>query len=150
MNEFLQQNFADVGVKLELDVMEWGVLLARWRAGALSPLNKGDAALNVSAGLFDPFSAIVRYFDSAYAAPNGFNWGGWSDPSYDAMIRKAQTTFDQAEQDRLLGEVHAKAVDDALFIWIAHDVNPRGLAKRVKPFPVANSWYVDLTAVEVD
>ena len=76
MNEFIQQNLVDVGVKVDFDVMEWGALLARWRAGALSPQNKGDAALNVSAGLFDPFSALVRYFDSAYAAPAGFNWGG--------------------------------------------------------------------------
>ncbi|MCO5089520.1 ABC transporter substrate-binding protein [Bosea sp. (in: a-proteobacteria)] len=149
MNEFIQQNLADVGVKLELEVMEWGTLLARWRAGAISPQNKGLPALNVSAGLFDPFSAFVRYFDSVYAAPNGFNWGGWSNPDYDALIGKARTTFDIAEQNRLLGEIHSRAVDDALFVWIAHDVNPRGLSKRVKPFVPANSWYVDLTAIEL-
>ncbi len=149
MNEFIQQNLADVGVTLEFDVMEWGTLLGRWRVGALAAQNKGDAALNVSAGLFDPFSAFVRYFDSAYAAPKGFNWGGWKSPDYDAMVRAAQTAFDPVEQDKRLADLHARAVDDALFVWIAHDVNPRGLAKRVKPFAVANSWYVDLTAVEV-
>lgn len=149
MNEFIQQNLADVGVKLDLEVMEWGTLLARWRVGAVSPQNKGIPALNVSAGLFDPFSAFVRYFDSSYAAPNGFNWGGWSSPEYDALIAKARTAFDTSEQDKLLGEIHSKAVNDAAFVWIAHDVNPRGLAKRVKPFVPANSWYVDLTAVEL-
>ena len=150
MNEFIQQKLADVGVKLDLEVMEWGTLLARWRAGALAPVNKGLPALNVSAGLFDPFSAFVRYFDSVYAAPNGFNWGGWSNPDYDALIRKAQTTFDPVEQDKLLAEIHTKAVDDALFVWICHDVNPRGIAKKVKPFALANSWYFDLTQIDVN
>ena len=27
MNEFIQQNLADVGVKVDFDVMEWGALL---------------------------------------------------------------------------------------------------------------------------
>ena len=46
------------------------------------------------------------------------------------MIRKAQTTFDVTEQDKLLGELHARAVDDALFVWICHDVNPRDSRRR--------------------
>ncbi len=67
----------------------------------------------------------------------------------DAFFPYQQTAFDPVEQDGRLADLHARAVDDALFVWIAHDVNPRGLAKRVKPFAVANSWYVDLTAVDV-
>ena len=149
MNEFIQQNLADVGVKLEFDVMEWGALLTRWRIGAQAPQNKGDPALNVSAGLFDPFSAFVRYVDSAFMAPKGFNWGGWSNPEYDALVKTAQTTFDPVDQDKALAAIHTRAVDDALFVWICHDVNPRGLGAKVKPFRPANSWYVDLTAVEV-
>lgn len=61
----------------------------------------------------------------------------------------AQTTFDPVEQDKALAAIHTRAVDDALFVWICHDVNPRGLSAKVKPFSAANSWYVDLTAVDV-
>src|ERR1051325_10706036 len=34
MNEYVQQNLADIGVKLEFDVTEWQGLVDRWRAGA--------------------------------------------------------------------------------------------------------------------
>jgi ABC-type transport system substrate-binding protein len=56
-------------------------------------------------------------------APKGFNWGGWSHPDYDALVKKAQTTFDPVEQDKALAAIHTRAVDDALFVWICHDVN---------------------------
>jgi peptide/nickel transport system substrate-binding protein len=75
MNEFIQQNLAAIGVKLDFEVMEWGALLGRWRMGAQGPANKGLAALNMSSGTFDPFNAFIRFFDCRYAAPNGFNWG---------------------------------------------------------------------------
>ena len=34
MNEYVQQNLADVGFKLEFEVIEWKALVDRWRAGA--------------------------------------------------------------------------------------------------------------------
>ncbi|GGF50222.1 ABC transporter substrate-binding protein [Azorhizobium oxalatiphilum] len=149
MNEFIQQNLAEVGVKLEFDVMEWGALLGRWRAGAQGPANKGLSALYMSSGTFDPFNAFIRFFDSRYAAPNGFNWGGFKDPAYDALIAKMLTTFEPAAQDKLLGELHSKVVDDSLVVWIGHDVAPRGLGPKVKKMVQPQSWYVDFTQVEM-
>ena len=147
MNEFIQQNLADVGVKLELEVMEWEALLVHWRAGAASPMCAGEAALNVSAGTFDPFNAFIRFYSGAQAAPKGLNWGGFSNPNYDALISRAQTSFDPAARDAALAELHARSVDDALFIWIAHDVNPRGLSPKVGGVVQPQSWYIDLTGV---
>lgn len=34
MNEYLQQNLDDAGVKVNFEVMEWNTLLAAWRTGA--------------------------------------------------------------------------------------------------------------------
>jgi len=149
MNEFIQQNLADIGVKLEFEVMEWGALLGRWRAGAQGPANKGLSALYMSSGTFDPFNAFIRFFDSRYAAPNGFNWGGFSNSDYDALIAKMTNTFDQAEQDKLLSELHTRVVDDSLVVWICHDVNPRAITAKVKQVVQPQSWYIDLATVEL-
>ena len=46
MNEFLQQNLRDVGVNVELMVIEWNALLVAWRGGAKDPANRGAVALN--------------------------------------------------------------------------------------------------------
>lgn len=149
MNEFIQQNLAAVGVKLDFEVMEWGALLGRWRAGAIGPANEGLSALYMSSGTFDPFNAFIRFFDSRYAAPNGFNWGGFSNREYDALIAKAINTFDRTEQDKLLAELHTRVVDDSLVIWICHDVNPRAITSKVKQVVQPQSWYIDLARVEL-
>ncbi|GJD52530.1 Periplasmic dipeptide transport protein [Methylobacterium crusticola] len=149
MNEFIQQNLAAVGVTVEFDVMEWGTLLNRWRAGAQAPANQGIAALNSSTGTFDPFNAFIRFFSSRYAAPNGFNWGQFANPDYDTLIAKAQLAFDKTEQDRLLAELHTLAVDDALLIWVCHDVNPRVVSSKIKNIVQPQSWYIDLAIVAI-
>lgn len=149
MNEFIQQNLAAIGVKLDFEVMEWGALLGRWRAGAQGPANKGLSALYMSSGTFDPFNAFIRFFDSRYAAPNGFNWGAFSNPEYDAMIAKMTTTFDPVEQDKLVAALHTRVVDDSLVVWICHDVNPRAITSKVKQVVQPQSWYIDLATVEL-
>jgi len=40
-------------------------------------------------------------------------------------------------------------VDDAVMLWVAHDVNPRALHPRVKGFVQAQSWFQDLTPIRI-
>ena len=41
MNEFIQQNLAEVGIKVDFEVVEWNQLINIWRAGATDPSAKG-------------------------------------------------------------------------------------------------------------
>ena len=84
-----------------------------------------------------------------FVPPKGANWGILKDPKLDAMIDKVHNSFDKAEQTKALQEVHTYAVDNALWIWIAHDLNPRGLSPTVHGFVQAQSWFQDLTPVSV-
>ena len=70
-------------------------------------------------------------------------------PDYDAVMARVYETFDPAAQDRLLAELHAKIVDDALFLFIAHDMNPRAMSQRVRGFVQARSWFQDLTPISM-
>ena len=58
-------------------------------------------------------------------------------------------TFDVAEQDRLLGEIHARMVDQAAFLFVVHDVSPRAISPKVKGYVQAQSWYQDFTRVSI-
>jgi peptide/nickel transport system substrate-binding protein len=149
MNEYVQQNLADIGVKLEFDVTEWQALIDRWRAGAKADVNKGIHALNVSYATQDPFTAFNRLMRSDLHAPTGVNWGFYSDPEMDKLLHAAQTAFDQAERDAALARVHEKMVNDALMIWVVHDVGPRAMSPKVKGFVQAKNWFQDLTPVSV-
>jgi peptide/nickel transport system substrate-binding protein len=149
MNEAVQQNLKEVGIDVAFEVVEWNALLGLWRDGAKAPSNRGVTAINISYGSFDPFSAFIRFTKSDMAPPAANNWGYFSDPAYDAIIGRVLEIFDPAEQDRLLAELHAKIVDDALFLFIAHDLNPRAMSARVKGFVQAQSWLQDLTPISM-
>ncbi len=149
MNEYVQQNLADVGVKLDFDVTEWQVLVDRWRAGAKADVNKGIDAINVSYATQDPFSSFTRFLRSSLHAPAGVNWGYYSDPEMEKLLDAAQLAFDPAARDAALSRVHEKMVNDAVMIWVVHDVGPRAMSPKVKGFVQAKNWFQDLTPVSV-
>jgi ABC-type transport system substrate-binding protein len=149
MNEYIQENLNAAGFKVELEAVDWSNMLSRWRAGARADTNKGVAAVQTNMIVQDPFTAIVRFADSRLVAPKGVNFGEFKDAETDALIDKARVTFDLAEQDRLLGQIHAKMVDQAAFLFVVHDVSPRALSPKVQGYVQAQSWYQDFTRVRI-
>ncbi len=144
MNELLQQQLRAVGVNVEFDVIEWNALFTNWRNGCQHASARGAHAINVSFAAMDPFFAMVRFWDSKMAAPVSNNWGGFNDPRFDAMVAEARNAFEPAARDAALARLHAAGVDEALFIWIAHDVAPRAMSRRVQGYVQPQSWFVDL------
>lgn len=144
MNEFVQQELKEVGVNVEFDVIEWNALFTNWRNGCRHASARGAHAINVSFAAMDPFFAMVRFWDSKMAPPVSNNWGHFNDPRFDEMIRVARNSFDAAERDAALARLHAAGVDEALFIWIAHDVAPRAMSPRIRGYVQPQSWFVDL------
>jgi peptide/nickel transport system substrate-binding protein len=63
------------------------------------------------------------------------------------LLTGVRNAFDPAEQTKLLQKVHEKYVDDALFLMVAHDVNPRAISPKVKGFVQAQSWFQDFSPI---
>ena len=41
-------------------------------------------------------------------------------------------------------------VDEAPWLFIVHDLNPRAMSKKVKGFNPAQSWYQDFTSISIE
>ena len=149
MNEAVQQNLRDIGIEVTFEVMEWNALLTIWRDGARAPSNRGISAINISYAALDPFTAMVRFLKSDLTPPAANNWGYFADPAYDDLIARVYATFETGAQNALLSELHAKVVDDALFLFVAHDLNPRAMSRRVQGFVQAQSWFQDLAPIRM-
>jgi ABC-type transport system substrate-binding protein len=63
----------------------------------------------------------------------------------DRLIEAAEQAFDLNKQNQLLAKVHESIVEDAPWVFIVHDLNPRALSPKVKGFVHPQSWFVDLT-----
>jgi ABC-type transport system substrate-binding protein len=149
MNEFVKENFKDVGIDMEFEVLDWEALRGRRRAGAWAPENKGRQGINNSWAFWDPDIGLIKAAASFEPVPTGFNWGQFKDPVIDELATKAKNTFDSEELNKVLGELHTHIVDQAMWIWMVHDLNPRAMSPKVKGFVQAQSWVQDLTPVDM-
>ena len=149
MNEYLQQALAECYFDVKLDVIEWNTLFTNWRRGVKDPSANGSNATNVTYAAMDPFFALVRFLQSSMAPPVSNNWGFINNPKFDELVTKARTTFDATARDAALAELHAASVDDAAFLYVAHDVGPRALSPKIKGFVQPKSWFVDFSPVSI-
>jgi peptide/nickel transport system substrate-binding protein len=150
MNEFIQENLTAVGFEVEFEVLEWEALRGRRRAGAFAAENRGRHGLNNSWSFLEPDIGILGVTMDRLRPPAGYNWGGVNDPKLNQLGERAKVTFDPAEQNKILAEIHSYMVDQALWMWVVHDLNPRALGPKVKGFVQAQSWFQDLTPVYVE
>ncbi|HEX2943284.1 MAG TPA: ABC transporter substrate-binding protein [Rhodopila sp.] len=148
MNEFLQQNFAAVGMDVDFDVVEWGTMLVAIRSDPKAAPSHGVQGINISLSSVDP-STMFRYYAKDSFSPTNYNWGHWDDPAVTALLKKAQASFDPAEQTKLLAEAHGRIVDAAPWLFIVHDLNPRAMSKKVHGFVPVQSWFVDFTQISM-
>ena len=68
----------------------------------------------------------------------------------DELAKRSLEAFDVDEQNRRIAELHAYLVDQAVWVWVVHDMNPRGLASHVKGFIQAQSWFQDFTPIRIE
>ncbi len=147
MNEFVQQNLADAWIKITFEVVDWNTLINIWRAGAKHESSRGATGMNYTYFIQDPFTGLIRHLQSSLQPPAGTNWGFYSDPEMDGLFDKVRNTFDAAEQTKVLQKIHEKYVDEALFLMVTHDVNPRAMSPKVKGFVQAQNWFQDFSPV---
>lgn len=82
--------------------------------------------------------------------PNGKPGGsGLVEPALQSLLDQAEREFDETKRDALLARGHEIVVDNAYWLWVVHDVNPRALRPQVQGSAKAKSWYQALRQVTV-
>lgn len=150
MNEFVQQSLKACNFDVQFDVIEWNTLFTNWRKGAKDPSANGANAINVSYAAMDPFFAMVRFTSTKTFPPVSNNWGYFGNPEFDKLIADARNTFEDKARDVALSKLHARIVEEAPFIWIAHDVGPRAMSPKVKNVVQPRSWFIDIATMTMD
>jgi peptide/nickel transport system substrate-binding protein len=149
MNEYIQSAWREVGIQVEFQVVELEVLYTAWREGAAGAISRQGniTANNVAYLTSDPLYAFIRFFHSNQINPVGVNYGHYRDAEMDRMLDAATSSFDTAEQDAIMRRVHEKVVNEALWVFVVHDTNPRALSRNVRGYTQAQHWFQDLTTL---
>jgi ABC-type transport system substrate-binding protein len=68
---------------------------------------------------------------------------------WNSLTQRFRAGFTGENQDAILAKLHERVVEEAPWIFIVHDLNPRAMSAKVKGFVPPQSWFVDLTQVSV-
>jgi peptide/nickel transport system substrate-binding protein len=137
MNEFLQKNLAQVGIKVKLQPIEWASMLTYFFNGKIPG---GADAINISLGYVLP-SLWYSWFGST--SPT--NVGGYKSPAVDKLLDQAQAELDTTTRAGIFEQINAQLLKDSPWLIVCNDLNPRVLGPKVRGFVMPQSWYVDLT-----
>jgi ABC-type transport system substrate-binding protein len=148
MNELVKAQLDAVGFEVTLDTMDWNALLKLTRAGVDEHMDV--SGINVSRGSLEPFNGLIRHVWTPLWAPKGSNWGHFSNPEVDKTVADILSEFDGEKRLELVIKLHEKMSEEAVMIFVVHDVNPRALSPKVHGFVQAQNWYQDLTPVSVE
>jgi peptide/nickel transport system substrate-binding protein len=135
INQFIQENLADVGIKLNIEIMEWQSFFAKWREG-LTP----DFSAYTMSFPTETITSLPNFVFTKTQPPNGVNTGWYSNPEADSMLEKAAVDLDESSR----AETYQKVVDlitqDVEYLSVVHDKAPLAWAKKVHGFIHPKSW----------
>lgn len=141
MNEALQQDLAAVGIKVKLQPVEWASMLTDYFVGKIP----GNAdMLNISLSMQQE-----GFWNTWFGSKSVINVGHYSNPKVDALFTQAKSTLDDAKRSDLYAEATKSITEDAPWLFVVDDRNPRVLASNVHGFVEPKSWFADLTTLSV-
>ncbi len=108
--EYLQQAWAEIGVELKVDIVEWASFTPMRRNGDY------DASRN---GWVGDYSDPSNMLDLLYST-NGNNDGKFNNAEYDAAMDTSRTTLDAAERSAALHKAEDILMNEAACVPVAY------------------------------
>jgi len=128
----LVAQWANAGIQVDLQIMEWNPFLARWGEKDLSPafmIGYGTAIFDSGAG----FSAFAN---------TGAVGSLYENPEVDQLTEKGLTTLDPEARKEIYQEVNQILFDDASHVFLYQQIDIYGAQARVEwtPRPDERVW----------
>ena len=141
--EIMQSDWAKVGIKVKVQMMEWGEMLKRTGKG-----EHDITFLNWAGDNGDPDNFFTPNLNCA-AVEAGGNKSQWCNKAFDALIDEARKTIDPKKRTELYMKAQKLMYDEVGMIPMVYPVLMTAVNKRVSgylPNPFANN---DFRAVSV-
>ncbi|HEY1298613.1 MAG TPA: ABC transporter substrate-binding protein [Chloroflexota bacterium] len=140
--QYLQKNWADVGIRASLESQEWTSYVPYFFKGI--PPDKGMYAMaNVTGDGQD----MEKLNSSAFEPPNGFNVGWYQDDQVEQLLVQARSNPDPAAAAKTYQQIEKILNDDVARLYILHSAQPKAFNKKVRGFVNPHSWAYTFTNV---
>lgn len=142
--ESLQADLAKVGIRAQIQVVEWGELIRRGKAGEHDLLFMGWSGDNG-----DPDNFLTPQFSCA-AVKSGTNFARFCDAKLDKLISDGKLTTKVAARTKLYQQAQKIIHDEALWIPLAHPVATALTRNNVSGYRVSPFGRQDFSTVVVN
>ncbi|MCP8466936.1 ABC transporter substrate-binding protein [Pseudomonas sp. ZM23] len=139
--QLLQSDLAQIGIKAEIRVIEWGELIRRAKTGEHDLLFMGWAGDNG-----DPDNFLTPQFSCA-SVKSGLNFARYCDEKLDGLISQGKTAADRARRSELYRQAQQIIHDQALWLPLAHPTASAITRKDVKGYAVSPFGRQDFSRV---
>jgi peptide/nickel transport system substrate-binding protein len=121
----VQEAFRRVGASVKVDKVDNGTFGARQTDRAF------DAEIN-SYGMDPSVTGFKQTFATAGVSKDGQNFSSYSNPSVDALLDSATTTFDPARTRAYARRAFETIIEDAPGIWLYEPLTIAGVHRRIR------------------
>jgi peptide/nickel transport system substrate-binding protein len=108
--QVLQAQLAEIGVNLEIELMELNVYVDRWLAGDF------DMAVAQNGGRADPYPMYNRYFTKD---GNLLKVSNFVDDTLDTLMKQGQAETDPAKRLEIFQQFETHLVEQAPWLWLS-------------------------------
>ena len=139
--QVLQAQLAEIGVKLEIEMMELNVYVDTWLAGNF------DMAVAQNGGRPDPFPMYNRYFTKD---GNLLKVSNFVDDTLDSLMRQGQAETDLAKRVEIFHQFENHLVEQSPWLWLSTSYSYTAQLKTVTGFePSPTGTLFGLTKVSI-
>ena len=123
--QVLQAQLAEIGVKLEIEMMELNVYVDTWLTGNF------DMAVAQNGGRPDPFPMYNRYFTKD---GNLLKVSNFVDDTLDSLMRQGQAETDPAKRVEIFHQFENHLVEQSPWLWLSTSYSYTAQLKTVTGF----------------
>lgn len=137
----LKSQLAEVGITLELEVLDIAAFVKRWVAGDF------EAAVALNGGRPDPDTMYGRYFTST---GNLQKVAGYSSPELDALFAEGKASADEGKRKEIYAKVSQHLEDNAAWVWLFAGNSYTVASTKVAGFtPMSNGSFQSLRTTTI-
>lgn len=132
--ENLRNQLKEIGIEVELDLVNTTAYFERWDAG--------DYDWNITGSVVDadPDENVWNYFYS----DGPWNTHGYTNPDVDALLEQERSTADQDERAGIFQEIQRIAQNDAPFAFLYHEPDRTVFTSAVQGYvPIPEQRYLE-------
>jgi peptide/nickel transport system substrate-binding protein len=139
MAVLIQEQLRQAGVKVDVEQLDFPVLVERERKRAF------DAVMNGWNSEPSPGAVRGSWGTAGSRSTSGNNYGSYENPVFDAYVESALASFDPAARKSYFTKAYDTIIQDAPAIWLAEPTPTVGYNARVHLAPLrSDAWWAHI------